>query len=145
MTSGDGEWVVLRRRVSLGGHVLRGDGVAASGGVVRLAAVGPADTPAAAPGRRAHARGAMPQVQPALPAPGPHRPVIETPIRRDGSYFYLDLPAGDYAVDAVDERGRKAEARVVAVPAADRTRRPALAAVDLTIATVGAAHPNESP
>ena len=106
---------VIWRRVSLAGHVVRAEGGMAAGGIVRLSA---------------SAR--------ALPS----APSIETAIRRDGSYVYLNLPAGSYEAagyeaTGIPEQRRNIKPQAVKVPAVDRTKPlPAKwLAFDLTLET----------
>jgi|JI102314DRNA_FD_contig_41_3467279_length_1528_multi_3_in_0_out_0_2 hypothetical protein len=108
--------VIMRRRVSLAGHVWRGAELPASSGAVRLMAIA-IDAPGAA----------------MLPDQMRCR---EASIRADGRYFFLDLPSGDYAVTGHAGTGRRAmvlQGRTVSVPAADRRRPPPLTAVDLVV------------
>lgn len=109
-------WVVMRRRVSLAGHVWRGADLPASSGAVHL-------TPSA------------PEAPGAAASPG--APLCHAaPIRPDGRYVFMDLPAGDYAVTGHAGAGRRQQAlqgRTVAVPAAERRQPPLLIAFDLVV------------
>ena len=122
--------IVWRRRVSLAGHVMRADGSAAGGGSVRLQA---------AARNTAKARDAAP---PHAAAPAI---VAESPVRRDGLYFFLDVPAGDYAVTGHDERGHATDVRRVTLAAADRARRPPLLDIDLVVAPAPGAGARRPP
>ena len=92
-------WILMRSRVSLVGRVT------ASGGTLRLTAV------AAAAGRNA------------ISSPRNIRPQYDTSIRHDGFCFFLDLPAGNYVLDSLNERSNEIEAREVSVLPAVGSRR----------------------
>src|SRR6516225_3400594 len=79
--------VLIRSRVSLAGRVASADGEIANGGVLRLTA--------------------------ARDAAGSRH--YETRIRTDGFYFFLDLPAGDYVLEGVDQHGTRLEAKPVSI------------------------------
>ena len=128
----NGHWTVLRRRVSLAGRVARGDGSPVSGGVVQLRQEAGVQ-PQAGGAKRTGPRSST-SADALAPAAMTVAPVaIETPIRRDGSYFFLDLSAGRYVTGGHDQRGRSIEAKAIDVPAADRARLPPLLAVDLML------------
>jgi hypothetical protein len=97
--SSDSSWSVIRRRVSVSGHVMRKGGVPACGGLVFID------------------EGAFQR---------------QAPIRSDGLYFCLDLPAGKHVLGGVDERGCVIEARSVKVaPVSDRPGGSPLLGIDL--------------
>lgn len=142
----DAHWVVLRRRVSLAGCVLRSEGgVGVSGGMVKLSALPGDDHVASEPsvvalanptasrkaGAVAAAKAPVARASVAVVPAGVL--VVQTPIRSTGLYVFSDLAAGDYLTGGCDERGLAIEAKRVTVPPPDRTRRPALLAFDLLV------------
>ena len=145
----DAHWVVLRRRVSLAGCVLRSEGgvggVGVSGGMVKLSALPDDDHIASEPsvvalanptasrkaGAAAAAKAPVARASVAVVPAGVL--VVQTPIRSTGLYVFSDLAAGDYLTGGCDERGLAIEAKRVTVPPPDRTRRPALLAFDLLV------------
>lgn len=146
----DAHWVVLRRRVSLAGCVLRSEGgaggasgaggVGVSGGMVKLSALPGDDHAASGPSVVALANPTASRkagAAPAAKAPVAVAPagvlVVQTPIRSTGLYVFSDLAAGDYLTGGCDERGLAIEAKRVTVPPPDRTRRPTLLAFDLLV------------
>lgn len=126
-----GHWTVVRRRVSVAGRVARADGAPVASGIVRLRHEDAAKPQAGS--RRAPAKSIVDTV------------VHETAIRRDGSYFYLDLPAGRYVAGGHDERGRSIEAKAIDVPVADRARLPPLLDVELKIEEQADLHASKPP
>jgi hypothetical protein len=115
MIKSDG-WIVMRSRVSLAGRVTAGDGGAASGGTLSLAAVQRAD------------RGKAKSPPPAIVRQ------YDTSILGDGFYFFLDLPAGDYVLNGQDERGNELETQQVSIPPVDDASRLHVVGVDLSAA-----------
>ena len=111
-----GHWIVVRRRVSLAGRVTGAGGNNASGGMLALAPAQPAQP--APTTRRPAARGAGQRRDTSSPKGFARQ--YETRIRADGYYFFLDLPAGDYALSGQDERGNVIEAKQVSIPPTGR-------------------------
>lgn len=94
------EWETTRRRLVLGGHVSDG-GHKPIEGVEIIAEY----LPEGRSGKPRH---------PAEPLPGDGRrrkKIQDTHSRADGSYYFLDLPAGEYRV-RVTYRGRRQEQEV---------------------------------
>jgi hypothetical protein len=114
------DWVILRRRVSLAGRVTLADGSNADGGVVRVAS--------AQAVKKRSVTGASAE------SPGQY----ETTISRDGFYFFLDLPSGDYLLSGRDEHGSDIEAKPVSIPPAKGAERAPVIGVDLVVAAVQA-------
>lgn len=107
--------IIVRHRVSLAGRVTLKGGANATGGVVTLDAV--------------------PQVG---GREGPRRPGArrrETQIRRDGLYYFLDLPAGRYALGGQDERGHVIEAELVTISATEGSAKATPLSQDLVAST----------
>jgi hypothetical protein len=105
-TAPDGR-VVIRSRVSLAGRVAGADGEIASGGVLNLTAARDA-------ARSRH---------------------YETRIRTDGFYFFLDLPAGDYVLEGVDQHGTRLEAKPVSIAPPRGSTLADIVSVNLTAVT----------
>lgn len=159
LLSCDAHWVVLRRRVSLAGCVLRseggvdgvdgvggGGGVGVSGGIVKLSAlpgdehvasepsvVALANPTASRKAVAAPAANAPVAVVPVVPLVPADALVVQTPIQPTSLYVFFDLAAGNYLTGGCDERGLAIEAKRVTVPPPDRTRRPTLLAFDLLV------------
>jgi len=128
----DSQWTVVRRRVSLAGHVARRDGTLVTRGVVQLrheAAV----QPHAGGSQRAGSRGNTRPDAAATAATPAQASGLEAQIRSDGLYFYLAVPAGHYLIGGHDQRRGLIEARSITVPVADRARMPPLLDVDLIV------------
>lgn len=114
----DVHWLVLRRRVALGGRVLRGKGEADGKGAANESVV------------RESARGGVVE----LSAP---EVWVETPIRPSGLYVFCDLAPGEYVTGGRDERGFAIEAKRVTIPPLDRRKKPTLLAFDLLVERTG--------
>jgi len=99
--------VLIRSRVSLAGRVASADGEIANGGVLRLTA--------------------------ARDAAGSRH--YETRIRTDGFYFFLDLPAGDYVLEGVDQHGTRLEAKPVSIAPPRPSTLTDIVSVNMTAAT----------
>lgn len=108
-------WIIVHHRVSLAGRVTLTSGANATGGVVTLDAVpqvgGREDS------RRSGARRR------------------QTRIRRDGLYYFLDLPAGSYALGGQDERGHVIEAQLVTIAATEGSAKAPPLSQDLIAST----------
>jgi len=52
-------------------------------------------------------------------------------VRRDGGFFFLDVPPGRYALNRADAAGAVEHSTEVVVPQADREARPPLVSVVL--------------
>ena len=123
--SSDSSWTVIRRRVSVAGHVMRADGVPVRGGSVSWSAASPAAS-------RTSTRRGSGRAVPASISVDAGATQRQAPIRNDGLYFCLDLPAGDYVLGGVDERACVIEARAVTVgPVAVRPGGSPLLGIDL--------------
>jgi len=120
-------WIVMRSRVSLAGRVTGADGDVASGGVLNLTAATGGDGHGAA-------------------SPKPDRTRrYDARIRADGFYFFVDLPAGDYALVGRDERGNEIEAKRVSIPPPAGSGPLNIVSVDLSVAAKSGAHRPPTP
>jgi hypothetical protein len=128
----DSHWTVVRRRVSLAGHVARRDGSPVTRGVVQLRHEAAVQPHAGGP-QRVGSRGNGRADAAATATTPAQASAFEAQIRRDGLYFYLDVPAGRYVLAGHDQRGGRIESRAITVPVPDRTRMPPLLDVDLVV------------
>lgn len=123
--SGDTSWSVIRRRVSVAGYVMRAGGVPACGGSVLCSAA----SLAASRTSTRHGSGRAVSASISVDATATQR---QAPIRSDGLYFCLDLPAGDYVLGGVDERACVIEPRTITIgPVSDRAGGSPLLGIDL--------------
>ncbi|MDM0047907.1 hypothetical protein [Variovorax sp. J22R115] len=125
-------WTVVRRRVSVAGRVARRDGSPVSSGVVQLRHEASVQAQTGVP-ERAGSRGSARADAAATATTTAQASAFETQIRRDGLYFYLDVPAGRYVLGGHDQGGGLIESRAITVPVADRARMPPLLDVDLVV------------
>ena len=136
MNSSPAGRVQLRRRAVLAGRAFDAQGRPfVDGERLSLCA---ADEGAAARSTAKRASTAKPHA-----APAPWKRHFRCHMRRDGCFFFLDVPAGRYVLQQVDPSGAVVQSREVSIPKADPSERVPVARVEFEI--VGHADPRPAP
>ena len=132
--------VHLRRRAVLAGRAFDAQGRPFVDGERLSLCAADEVAPARSPAKRAASGSGTPKPH---GAPASWKRHFRCHMRRDGCFFFLDVPAGRYVLQQVDPSGAIVQSREVSIPKADPSERVPVARVEFEI--VGHADPRPAP